>query len=123
MGMSVCSHWGGTPSQVWPEGGTLSQVWPGGTHPRSGWGVPHPRSGQGGTHPRSGWGGYPILGLGSTPSQVTGGYLGVSHPQSGQREVPCPRSGWQYPSQSGQGVPQVWPGGYPSLVWPGGTQS
>ena len=62
-------------------------------------GVPHPRSRYGVPHLRSG--GYPISGLGGTPSQV---WLGGT------------------PSQVG-GVPHLRSGGYPIQVWLGGTLS
>ena len=85
-------------------------------------------------------GGYPVPGLGGTPSQVWGGYpipgldRGIPHPRSGKgggvipsqvwTGVSHPRSGWgiPHPRSGWGGTPsQVWMIGIPSQIWMGGT--
>ena len=100
---SACYAGGGTPSQVWgvpclrSRRGTLSQVW----------GVPHLR-----------FRGYPVPGLGGTPSQVWGGtpslVWGVPHPRSGGYPVPAPGGFPRYPP-----IPDLGWGTPPGQTWDG----
>ena len=75
---------GGTLSQVWVGGGTSSQVRVGGTS-----------------------GGYPVPGLGSTPSRS--GWWGVPHPRSGGYPIPGLDGGGIPPQPGLDGVPPTHP--------------